>query len=44
MDQLRQEMAQSYFNQMAGAMSNMTPEAMQRMKDMLAELNDLLEP
>ena len=42
MDQLRQEMAQSYFNQMSGAMQEMSPEAMQRMKDMLAELNDLL--
>ena len=42
MDQLRQEMAQSYFNQMSGAMQEMTPEAMQRMKDMLNDLNDLL--
>ena len=42
MDQLRQQMAQSYFNQMSGAMQEMTPEAMQRMKDMLADLNDLL--
>src|SRR4051812_14710058 len=29
MDQLRQELAQSYFNQMSGAMQEMTPEAMQ---------------
>ena len=43
MDQLRQEMAQSYFNQMSGAMQEMTPEAVQRMKDMLNDLNDLLE-
>ena len=42
MDQLRQEMAQSYFNQMSGAMQEMTPEALQRMKDMLNDLNDLL--
>ena len=42
MEQLRQQLAQSYFNQMSGAMQDMTPEAMQRMKDMLAELNDLL--
>jgi uncharacterized protein with von Willebrand factor type A (vWA) domain len=42
MDQLRQEMAQSYFNQMSGAMQEMTPEAMQRMKDMLNDLNELL--
>ena len=43
MDQLRQELAQSYFNQMAGAMSNVSPEDMARMKDMLAGLNQLLE-
>jgi uncharacterized protein with von Willebrand factor type A (vWA) domain len=42
MDQLRQELAQSYFNQMAGAMADVSPEAMARMKDMLAELNELL--
>jgi uncharacterized protein with von Willebrand factor type A (vWA) domain len=42
MDQLRQELAQSYFNQMSGAMQDMSPEAMQRMKDMLSGLNDLL--
>src|SRR5262245_22107225 len=39
MDQLRQEIAQSYFNQMSGAMQQMTPEAMQRMKDMMSDLN-----
>ena len=43
MDQLRQQLAQSYFNSMAGAMSNPDPAAMQRMKDMLAELNHMLE-
>src|SRR5215213_2765562 len=43
MDQLRQQLAQSYFNQMAGAMSNVTPESMQAMKDMLSELNQMLE-
>jgi uncharacterized protein with von Willebrand factor type A (vWA) domain len=42
MEQLRQELAQSYFNQMAGAMSNVSPEQMARMKDMMAELNELL--
>jgi len=42
MDELRQQLAQSYFDQMAGAMQNVTPEAMERMKDMLAELNELL--
>jgi uncharacterized protein with von Willebrand factor type A (vWA) domain len=43
MDQLRQQLTQSYFNSMAGAMSNPDPEAMARMKDMLAELNHMLE-
>jgi uncharacterized protein with von Willebrand factor type A (vWA) domain len=43
MDQLRQQLAQSYFNQMAGSMSNISPEDMQRMKDMLSELNHMLE-
>src|SRR5215213_8718033 len=43
MDQLRQQLAQSYFNNMAGAMSNPDPEAMARMKDMLSELNQMLE-
>ena len=42
-EQLRQQLMQSYFNQMAGAMSNVSPEDMQRMKDMLAELNQMLE-
>ncbi|HJR24679.1 MAG TPA: hypothetical protein VJ804_04350 [Acidimicrobiales bacterium] len=42
MEQLRQELAQSYFNQMSGAMANPDPETMARMKDMLAELNELL--
>ena len=43
MDQLKQELAQSYFNQMAGAMSDVSPEQMARMKDMMAELNRLLD-
>jgi uncharacterized protein with von Willebrand factor type A (vWA) domain len=43
MDQLRQQLAQSYFNSMAGAMSDPDPAAMERMKDMLAELNHMLE-
>jgi uncharacterized protein with von Willebrand factor type A (vWA) domain len=42
MDRLRQQLVQSYFNQMAGAMSDVSPEQMQRMKDMLAELNEML--
>src|SRR5947209_2170499 len=43
MDELRQELMQSYFNQMAGAMSNVSPEHMQRMKDMFNALNQLIE-
>jgi uncharacterized protein with von Willebrand factor type A (vWA) domain len=43
MDQLRQQLSQSYFNSMAGAMSNVSPESMQRMKDMLSELNTMLD-
>jgi uncharacterized protein with von Willebrand factor type A (vWA) domain len=43
MDQLRQQLMQSYFNQMTGAMSDVSPEALQRMKDMFNDLNRLLE-
>ena len=43
MDELREQLMQSYFNQMSEGMQNMTPEQMARMKDMLAELNQMLE-
>src|SRR4051794_8882602 len=43
MDKLRQQLMQSYFNQMAGAMQDVSPEQMQRMKDMLSALNQMLE-
>src|SRR5581483_11292936 len=43
MDKLRQELMQSYFNQMAEGMSNVSPEQMQRMKDMFNALNRMLE-
>jgi uncharacterized protein with von Willebrand factor type A (vWA) domain len=43
MDQLRDQLLQSYFNQMSEGMQNMSPEQMARMKDMLAELNQMLE-
>jgi len=43
MDELRQQLAQQMFNQMSGAMQNMDPAQMQRMKDMMSELNNLLE-
>jgi uncharacterized protein with von Willebrand factor type A (vWA) domain len=43
MDKLRQQLMQSYFNQMAGAMQSTTPEDMQAMKDMFNALNRMLE-
>src|SRR5437016_5418805 len=43
MDKLRQQLMQSYFNQMSGALQNVSPEQMQRMKDMLSALNQMLE-
>ncbi|MFI5041096.1 MAG: hypothetical protein ACHQNA_04490 [Acidimicrobiales bacterium] len=43
MEQLRQEVVQSYFNQMTGAMQNIDPAQMQRTKDMFNSLNQMLE-
>ena len=43
LDQLRQQLMEQQFNQMAGAMENMSPEDLARMKDMMAELNKMLE-
>jgi uncharacterized protein with von Willebrand factor type A (vWA) domain len=43
MDELRQQLLQSYFNQLSEGMRDVSPERMQRMKDMLAELNRMLE-
>jgi uncharacterized protein with von Willebrand factor type A (vWA) domain len=43
MDQLREQLMQSYFNQLSEGMQNLSPERMQRMKDMLSELNQMLE-
>jgi len=43
MDELREQLMQSYFNQMSEGMQNLTPERMQRMKDMMSELNHMLE-
>ncbi|HEY7440303.1 MAG TPA: VWA domain-containing protein [Acidimicrobiia bacterium] len=43
MDELRQQLLQSYFNQMSEGMKDVSPEQMARMKDMLAELNQMLE-
>ncbi|MFN8050448.1 MAG: hypothetical protein U0Q22_03340 [Acidimicrobiales bacterium] len=41
-DRLRQQLMQQAVDQMSGAMSDMSPEDMSRMKDMLAALNDML--
>jgi uncharacterized protein with von Willebrand factor type A (vWA) domain len=43
MDRLRQQLMQQSLDQMTDAMQNMSPQDMQRMKDMLAELNDMLQ-
>jgi uncharacterized protein with von Willebrand factor type A (vWA) domain len=43
MDQLRQQLMQQTVDQMSSAMQNLTPEAMQRMKDMMAALNEMIE-
>src|SRR5437867_3038735 len=43
MADLLNQLMQSYFNQMSEGMQNMSPEQMQRMKDMLSELNQMLE-
>jgi uncharacterized protein with von Willebrand factor type A (vWA) domain len=43
MEDLKEQVLGSYFRRMAQGMQNLSPEAMQRFKDMLAELNDLIE-
>src|SRR5215510_13633397 len=43
MEQLKEQLMQSYFNQLSEGMQNLTPERMQQMKDMLNELNQMLE-
>ena len=43
LEQLREQLAQRWFNQMAGAMDDVSPEALARTKDMLAELNQMLD-
>ncbi|HUE59963.1 MAG TPA: VWA domain-containing protein [Acidimicrobiales bacterium] len=43
MDELRSQLMQSYFNQMSSAMSDISPDSVQRMKDMFNELNRMLE-
>ena len=43
LERLKKEVAQSMFDQMAGAMGNMDEASLQAMKDMMAELNQMLE-
>ena len=43
MDKLRQQLAQQMVDQMSSAMENMTPHDMQRMKDMLTALNEMID-
>jgi uncharacterized protein with von Willebrand factor type A (vWA) domain len=42
-EKLRQQVLDSYVNRMTGAVENMTPQDMARMKDMMAELNQMLD-
>lgn len=42
MEKLKQQLMQQAFDQMSGAMQNMSPEDLQRMKDMMAALNEML--
>ncbi|MGH2820303.1 MAG: hypothetical protein ACRDJ5_06595, partial [Actinomycetota bacterium] len=41
-EQLKSEILNSYFQNLAGSMRNITPEDLERIKDMLAELNDMV--
>jgi len=43
MDELRQELVQSFFNQMSGALQNVDGAQIQRMRDMFDSLNRMLE-
>ena len=43
MDKLREQLMQQFVDQMSGEMQNMTPQDMQRMKDMMSALNDMLD-
>ena len=42
MDKLRQEVLNSYFKSLMGSMQNVTPEDVARIKDMMAELNEMI--
>lgn len=43
LEKLRQQLMQQMLDQMSGAVEQMTPQDMQRMKDMMAALNEMLE-
>ena len=43
LERLREQLANQLFEQMSGAMQQMTPEDLGRMKDMMAALNQMLE-
>ena len=43
MERLRNQLLEGYFNRMAGSLADASPEQLQRTKDMLDELNRLLE-
>jgi uncharacterized protein with von Willebrand factor type A (vWA) domain len=43
LDKIREQLTQQMVDQMSGAMEGMTPEALQRMKDMMAALNTMIE-
>ena len=43
LEKLRQQMMQQVVDQMSEGMQNMSPEDMSRMKDMMAELNEMIE-
>ena len=42
-ERLRQQLMQQYVDQLSGAVQDMSPEDMARMKDMMAALNEMLE-
>lgn len=43
MEKLRQQLMQQMVDQMSSSMQNLSPEDMQRMKDMMAALNEMIE-
>ena len=43
MEKLRQQLMEKQFNQISDAMKNMTPEDMQRMKEMMKALNEMID-